>query len=237
MMNAMPQNFESPGAGSTPSFLADHPVLDLLNTVAVIEGKPVDFLQTDEDILRWLDQAGIAVDSRPPTAVPELLYPKPRGSSDIFLKKMPPCPMPKRARELWNRSKLPPQALLKASRTLREVVRTLVEKRKAGARADTKAFNAWLAEARSYPQLVWEKTPRIVRERDRKTPEQFLSPLAEAAADLLANGDFDLIRKCEDNTCVLWFYDRTKSHRRRWCSMAMCGNRNKVKAFRQRQQG
>jgi len=57
---------------------------------------------------------------------------------------------------------------------------------------------------------------------------------AEAAAELLAEGDFELIRRCESESCVLWFYDRTKSHRRRWCSMASCGNRHKVAAFRSR---
>jgi len=33
----------------------------------------------------------------------------------------------------------------------------------------------------------------------------------------------------------MWFYDRTKSHRRRWCSMALCGNRAKARAHRERQ--
>lgn len=47
--------------------------------------------------------------------------------------------------------------------------------------------------------------------------------------------DFNLVRKCEDSDCVLWFVDKTKAHRRRWCSMALCGNRNKVASFRQRQ--
>jgi predicted RNA-binding Zn ribbon-like protein len=48
--------------------------------------------------------------------------------------------------------------------------------------------------------------------------------------------DFNLVRKCEDSDCVLWFVDKTKAHRRRWCSMPLCGNRNKVASFRQRQQ-
>ena len=34
----------------------------------------------------------------------------------------------------------------------------------------------------------------------------------------------------------LMFYDRTKSHKRRWCSMALCGNRHKVAEFRKRRQ-
>jgi len=124
-------------------------------------------------------------------------------------------------------------------RNLREIVRALVTKRKAGSRANPAALNAFLADAASYPQLVWElrKAPVMVRRREQVTPEQLLGPLAEAAAELMVSGDFDLIRKCEDESCVLWFYDRTRSHHRRWCSVATCGNRHKVRAFRQRQQG
>jgi predicted RNA-binding Zn ribbon-like protein len=36
---------------------------------------------------------------------------------------------------------------------------------------------------------------------------------------------------------VLFFYDTTKNHARRWCSMAFCGNRHKVAAHYRRQQG
>jgi predicted RNA-binding Zn ribbon-like protein len=35
--------------------------------------------------------------------------------------------------------------------------------------------------------------------------------------------------------CTLWFVDRTKAHRRIFCSATTCGNRAKVAAFRQRQ--
>ena len=69
------------------------------------------------------------------------------------------------------------------------------------------------------------------------TAEQLLMPVALAAAELLANGNFELVRACESADCVLHFYDRTKSHRRRWCSMATCGNRAKVQTFRARQRG
>ncbi|MNH42693.1 CGNR zinc finger [compost metagenome] len=72
--------------------------------------------------------------------------------------------------------------------------------------------------------------------RVAETAEQYLAPLAESAAELMAEGDFDLVRVCEHPDCVLWFYDRTKSHRRRWCSMALCGNRHKVAEFRKRKQ-
>jgi len=127
-------------------------------------------------------------------------------------------------------------ALLSAARGLREVIRVLLEQRKAGEQGDPAALNAFLRKAVSHPLLAWPAPGelRLERQRKQQTPEQFLSPIAEAAATLLVDGDFGLIRTCEHPECVLWFYDRTKAHKRRWCSMALCGNRHKVAQFRKR---
>jgi predicted RNA-binding Zn ribbon-like protein len=129
-------------------------------------------------------------------------------------------------------------SLLHSARTLRETIRTLVEERKAGRRGNSEALNACLAQAQSYLELIPRENGsfQLQRKWKQQTPAQILAPLAEAAAELLAMEDFSLIRRCENEECVLWFYDRTKSHHRRWCSMAACGNRHKVAAFRKRRQ-
>ena len=67
------------------------------------------------------------------------------------------------------------------------------------------------------------------------TPAQAVTLLAEAAARLLTEKDLDLVRRCENPACVLHFYDTSKNHRRRWCSMDLCGNRMKVAAHYRRQ--
>lgn len=54
-------------------------------------------------------------------------------------------------------------------------------------------------------------------------------------ADLLTREDPALLRECAGDPCTLWFLDRTKAHKRRFCSAAACGNRAKVAAFRERQ--
>lgn len=73
---------------------------------------------------------------------------------------------------------------------------------------------------------------------DFSEPRQLLAPVAESAADLLCYGNPLYLKKCENPECVLHFYDATKNHTRRWCSMAACGNRAKAAAFyeRKRQQ-
>lgn len=127
--------------------------------------------------------------------------------------------------------------LLARLRKLRDSIEGLVAARRENRLADPAALNAFLLAA--VPQLVWEEggAPVLDRFRQGDAASQCLSRLAYAAAELLAEGDFNLVRKCENTECSLMFYDRTKAHKRRWCSMALCGNRHKVAEFRKRRQG
>ena len=132
-----------------------------------------------------------------------------------------------------------PLSLLRSARRLRETIRCLIEKRKAGQRADPSVLNNFLAASGSYRQLIWKAphSPRINTVWREDTSESILAPVAQAAADLLVTADFTFIKRCEGENCVLWFSDQTKSHQRRWCSMEMCGNRHKVAAYRKRRRG
>ncbi|MCA1322919.1 CGNR zinc finger domain-containing protein [Herbaspirillum sp. alder98] len=129
--------------------------------------------------------------------------------------------------------------LVDAARALRETVRTLVQARKQGQWADPELLNRFLRDGLTYDRLAWpdDGAPEIRQESLAQGAARVLQPLAAAAAALLAGGDFNLVRRCEHPECVYWFYDRTKSHRRRWCSMALCGNRFKVARHRQRAVG
>jgi predicted RNA-binding Zn ribbon-like protein len=42
------------------------------------------------------------------------------------------------------------------------------------------------------------------------------------------------VKRFEGEACILWFADQTRSHHRRWCSTKICGNRQKVAAYRKR---
>ena len=68
----------------------------------------------------------------------------------------------------------------------------------------------------------------------REGPDDVLTPLARAITAFLTEAELEYVRKCEDPTCVMYFLDTSKNHRRRWCSMDLCGNRNKVEAYRER---
>lgn len=61
-------------------------------------------------------------------------------------------------------------------------------------------------------------------------PFRVLVPIARAIADLVVSARSVEIGKCANPRCILYFRDRSRTRRRRWCSMAVCGNRMKVAA-------
>ena len=64
--------------------------------------------------------------------------------------------------------------------------------------------------------------------------EWLLAAIARSAAELLVQGPDAPIRRCANPSCRLFFYDDSRTHRRRWCSMSTCGNRHKVASFLRR---
>ena len=79
--------------------------------------------------------------------------------------------------------------------------------------------------------------PRGYEVRDHVPPASvsgFLARVAESGALLLAHEDPTRVRRCAAPGCARWFLDTSKNQRRRWCSMALCGNRAKVAAHQRR---
>jgi predicted RNA-binding Zn ribbon-like protein len=67
-----------------------------------------------------------------------------------------------------------------------------------------------------------------------RDPARLLAPILSDAAELLTSGKFAKIRQCAGETCGWLFLDRSQALRRRWCSMADCGNRDKVRRYYRR---
>ena len=61
-----------------------------------------------------------------------------------------------------------------------------------------------------------------------------LLSIGEALAQFVCTEDFSDVKACEGPACTLLFADHTRGHTRRWCSMAICGNRAKQAAHRHR---
>jgi predicted RNA-binding Zn ribbon-like protein len=61
-----------------------------------------------------------------------------------------------------------------------------------------------------------------------------LSPVVRDTAVFLTSTDFSRLRTCGNPQCGWVFLDTSKNGTRRWCSMAVCGNRDKLRRFRRR---
>src|ERR1700719_1009850 len=85
----------------------------------------------------------------------------------------------------------PPGALVRKVRQLREIALKALQARKAGKRPSLDALNSFLERSISHPQLVRRPGSKIEIKRvySGRTVEEFLAPIAESVADLLANGD------------------------------------------------
>jgi predicted RNA-binding Zn ribbon-like protein len=80
--------------------------------------------------------------------------------------------------------------------------------------ANRRFASAWIEPERHLDSMLW--------------------PLSRAAAELLTGGDLGHVRQCAAEDCSWLFLDTTKNHRRRWCDMKTCGNRDKARRYYQR---
>ncbi|WP_413721226.1 CGNR zinc finger domain-containing protein [Sodalis sp. RH24] len=130
-----------------------------------------------------------------------------------------------------------PCGLLAEARGLRDCARAVVNAAMKGVQADFTAINQVLAAGCPVKRLEWDGEAQELRigvhHRD-SSPASLLWPVADALVRLVTGDKFEFVRQCEAHDCILLFHDLSKSHRRRWCSMATCGNRMKVAAFRSR---
>ncbi|HVB37746.1 MAG TPA: ABATE domain-containing protein [Vicinamibacterales bacterium] len=69
---------------------------------------------------------------------------------------------------------------------------------------------------------------------DDRALDGVLAPVVESAADLLTSPDLARVRECEADSCAWLFIDRSRNRSRRWCDMAVCGNRAKARRYQAR---
>ena len=201
-----------------PLFIADARALDFLNSIATPVDTTFEWLASGEDLLSWLQAAQMAPDetlaSMRRTAVP--------GELD---------------------------AVAAQARALREWFRGFVKQHKgkrlrSDALKELAPLNRVLERDQEYGQIVkrergsgTETQSGLIWRPARRwqTADSLLLPIAKSMAELVSDDDFSYIKACEGPTCTLLFLDRTHGRARRWCSMAVCGNRAKQAAHRKRE--
>jgi predicted RNA-binding Zn ribbon-like protein len=189
-------------------FVANDPSLDLVNTEVILAGVRTDLFQSFADLTQWFEEGNLA-----------------------------PAAEMRRLAKVWTDT---PEAneTLQATRALRSVVRNAAERVARIGRVPSTLADVLGNELRE-PRLATEVVPSHGRLKTKplwilEKPSDLLAPVAHSAAAFFAAADYSAIRKCEDPQCILFFYDTSKNHSRRWCSMDLCGNRAKVAAFRER---
>lgn len=64
--------------------------------------------------------------------------------------------------------------------------------------------------------------------------DRALGRLLAIVAAAMADGTWSRLKACRADDCRWAFYDRARNRSRAWCSMAVCGNRTKARAYRRR---
>jgi predicted RNA-binding Zn ribbon-like protein len=186
-------------------FVGDHPAIDFGNTQSLSQGQWMEHLRVWPDVVDWLSLAGLSTEPG--------LQISTSGSAEAVKSVV-------RFRDAW-RSEL--AKLVEGGRVNADFVRQLNQNLE--------------------PDVFYETLQRsgkngfqVVRTASRLRGEKLaLATLSRQIAHFLAEANFDYLHRCANTTsCVLYFYDTTKNHRRQWCSTAGCGNRHKVAEFRKR---
>ncbi|HUC19320.1 MAG TPA: CGNR zinc finger domain-containing protein [Acetobacteraceae bacterium] len=193
-------------------FVGDAPGLDFLNSIATPVDTTIDWIDDGEGYLSWLKQARLV--------------------SDEVLQDVRAGALPGELDKVANQA-----------RSLREWFRNFVRQNKGRpltveALTELEPLNRLLERDESFARIVPRPAgqgPFELRTVRRwRSPDVLLLPVGEALAQLACAEDFSHVKACEGPACTLLFADHTRGHARRWCSMAICGNRAKQAAHRYR---
>lgn len=148
---------------------------------------------------------------------------KERGSSLLNLSQADP----KAAQSILNRAG-------RLRNALRSIFRSMVQEQKI-APESIEPVNQILRVTEGHDELIegqsgW-RLEFVARESGL---EWLLAAIARSAAEIIVEGPAAQVRMCANPDCGLFFCDTSRTGRRRWCSMAVCGNRHKVASFARR---
>ncbi|MGH7315724.1 MAG: CGNR zinc finger domain-containing protein [Candidatus Rokuibacteriota bacterium] len=183
-----------------------HPALDFVNTLDERpSGSPIENLATYRDLVRFAELARLIE--------------------------------PAMAARLRNLNRAGCARVVKRARTLREHLHDVLAAAHSGRplpRSDLEAIAAVVQAAHGARALVRTRSSGLVGHgwAPPLAPEIPLHACALAVERLLVDVDRIRIRKCGASDCDVYYVDTSKGHRRQWCSMKNCGNREKQRRWR-----
>jgi predicted RNA-binding Zn ribbon-like protein len=194
-------------------FVADALGLDFLNSIATPVDAEIDWIDDGDGLLAWLEQAQLV----------------PAETLETFRAQAMPGEFDNVAAQ---------------ARSLREWFRGFVRQRKgrpltSEVLSELEPLNRLLERDEGFGRVVARDHGHasgleFQTMRRWRSPEALLLPIGEALARFVCEEDFSHVKACEGLACTLLFADHTRGHARRWCSMAICGNRAKQAAHRSR---
>lgn len=193
-------------AAMTQLFVGGQPAIDFLNTYYL---GSVEALANGRDLLSWMVGAGL-IDEAESARVMRRLGAKALDETAAEAR---------RVRE-W----------------LRDWLTRWRQAPNANYSEELAALNRLMArEAPRSEVVATDDGLKIIEQWHLSSADSIIALIASHIATLITQESPDLLKSCAGPDCTLWFIDRTKAHRRVFCSPATCGNRAKVAAFRQRQ--
>jgi predicted RNA-binding Zn ribbon-like protein len=133
-----------------------------------------------------------------------------------------------RARGLWGER--PDERDAAGARALREALRDLMWANNGGS-VDTEAASAILDAAAKRAGVVARFDTGGIR---LVAPAGGIGAVVAAAGEAMADGSWRRLKACRSDTCRWAFVDSARNRSRQWCSMSVCGNREKARTFRRR---
>ena len=133
-----------------------------------------------------------------------------------------------RTRGLWGGR--PDEKDAAYARVVREALRDLMWANN-GREVDTEAAAATLDAASRRAGIVVRFAGGAVR---LVAPKGGVGAVVAAAGEAMADGSWQRLKACRADTCRWAFVDSARNRSRQWCSMQVCGNREKARSFRRR---
>jgi predicted RNA-binding Zn ribbon-like protein len=123
---------------------------------------------------------------------------------------------------------------LHSARRLREAIRGLLLENNGVSVRKESAATLGHAAAQARLALRFEPAGGVRLEPAAGGVAGALGRLVGIVAVAMAAGTWSRLKACQAECCGWAFYDHARNRSRRWCSMAVCGNRTKARSYRQR---
>ncbi len=201
------QPIDAQTADNAPyELIGGDPSVDFVNTVESWRNPTeTDRLRRYADLVNWSEQVGLV-------------------DSDVAIA----------LREAAAGQKAGAERVLRRAHALRERLHRIFLAAAAGEAPDARALAAVSAEVRraAAHSRLDRREGGLAWELDAAQAAALGWPLwrlARAALALLTSDALHRVRQCANEECRWFFVDRSRNHSRRWCDMAVCGNRAKAR--------